>query len=294
MLQKRLLFILSFFIFCNFSYSQNVGILWRITGNGLKDTSYLVGTNHQLSDTLKIPLIIKQTILKSSRFYGESEKELFSTFKMMPMMFNPWLKSFESNIDPSKIDKLKRICFDSLHMNRTEFKIWAKFRPMILSQVIVDNSRKLLNKNSNVYKLDDSLKMYASRKHVPVRGLEKVKGLKKHFSLVSVQEEFDYFIGDFFSKNIKQIALDGDGLYLNGDSELCGPMELMTASQRACFSAMCMDRNFDWIIKFEPIMKKKSLFIAVGMGHVLPVKYGLVDLLRAKGYTVECILQDFK
>jgi uncharacterized protein YbaP (TraB family) len=287
--------ILVILIYTPFCFSQNIGILWRITGNGLKDTSYIVGTNHQVSDSLKIPSIIKESILKTSLFYGESEKELFSTFKMMPMMFNPGLRSFERNIEPKKIERLKTICFDSLRMDNSKYKTWASFRPQVLATVIIDEARKYCFKsNWKYYSLDDSLKLYSKKNKVKVKGLEKVSGLKRHFGLVTIQEEFDYFIGDMFSMSLKQIALNGDDLHVKGESELCGPMELMTPSQRACFSAMCMDRNFEWIIKFEPIMKKKSLFIAVGMGHVLPVKYGLVDLLRAKGYTVECILKEFK
>ena len=46
------------------------------------------------------------------------------------------------------------------------------------------------------------------------------------------------------------------------------------------------DRNKKWVKELKEIMKKESVFVAVGAGH-LTGEYGLINLLKKEGYTVE-------
>ena len=50
------------------------------------------------------------------------------------------------------------------------------------------------------------------------------------------------------------------------------------------------NRNKNWVKQLETILPKKSLFIAVGAGH-LSGDNGLINLLRKKGYTVQPLHQ---
>ena len=45
-------------------------------------------------------------------------------------------------------------------------------------------------------------------------------------------------------------------------------------------------RNLAWMDKILPAINNYSCFIGVGAGHLLS-EYGLINLLRRKGYTVE-------
>ena len=49
---------------------------------------------------------------------------------------------------------------------------------------------------------------------------------------------------------------------------------------------MIYGRNADWAKRLPAIMREKSTFLAVGAAH-LPGERGLLQLLRAAGYTVE-------
>jgi uncharacterized protein YbaP (TraB family) len=51
---------------------------------------------------------------------------------------------------------------------------------------------------------------------------------------------------------------------------------------------MLVNRNKNWIPKLESWMKQKSLFVAVGAGH-LAGDEGVINLLRKQGYTVEAV-----
>jgi uncharacterized protein YbaP (TraB family) len=48
---------------------------------------------------------------------------------------------------------------------------------------------------------------------------------------------------------------------------------------------LLVNRNRNWVHKLDQIMKRTSVFVAVGAGH-LPGKDGLINLLREMGYTV--------
>lgn len=47
-------------------------------------------------------------------------------------------------------------------------------------------------------------------------------------------------------------------------------------------------RNYNWVSQLKTIMHLNSVFIAVGAGHLVG-KTGLIELLRAAGYTVRGI-----
>jgi uncharacterized protein YbaP (TraB family) len=46
------------------------------------------------------------------------------------------------------------------------------------------------------------------------------------------------------------------------------------------------DRNKNWVAQLNTIMKKESVFVAVGAGHLIG-EMGLINLLRKAGYKVE-------
>jgi uncharacterized protein len=45
------------------------------------------------------------------------------------------------------------------------------------------------------------------------------------------------------------------------------------------------NRNRNWVVKLNTLLKDKALVIAVGAGH-LPGDKGLINLLRKEGYTL--------
>ncbi|MEO5908878.1 MAG: TraB/GumN family protein, partial [Ginsengibacter sp.] len=46
------------------------------------------------------------------------------------------------------------------------------------------------------------------------------------------------------------------------------------------------DRNKNWVKQLKEIMKKESVFVAVGAGHLIGEE-GLINLLKTQGYKVE-------
>ena len=72
--------------------------------------------------------------------------------------------------------------------------------------------------------------------------------------------------------------------------DLDGLFEMITAdeSMESELDGLLYQRNKNWISPLEKMMKKESLFIAVGAAH-LPGPEGVINLLRKKGYKVRAI-----
>lgn len=279
----------------NNCYSQNEGILWRITKSNLKDTSYLFGSNHTIEDTVLIPKVIKNTIINSTVFYQESKKELFSNIKMISFLFENGIKKNVKKIDKDQFNFLTRFCIDSLNIPQNRFNVLVKFRPMIIVSDIDKYANKKMNIFIKTYSIDDSVRFIAIRNHLKIKGLEKTSELLEQMRLMSFYDEYQLYLGNIGHISVKDfIKKDEKYDYLQGRSFLCGKIEEMKDFELACFSPMVMNRNFRWITEIEKSIQVEKVFISVGIGHILPEKYGLIDILRSKGYTVECILKEFK
>lgn len=279
----------------NNCFSQNEGILWRISKSNIKDTSYLFGSNHTIDDTVLIPNIIKKTISNSLVFYQETKKELFSNVKMIPLLFENGIQKNSDKIGREQFNHLIRFCIDSLSIPQSKINLLIKFRPLVIVYDIDKYAYKKMNVSMKTYSIDDSVKYFAIKNNLKVKGLEKNKELKEQMRLMSFNDEYQLYLGNIGSISVKDFIKKDDKFdYLKGRSFLCGKIEEMKDFEIGCFSPMVMNRNFRWITEIEKSIQVEKVFISVGIGHILPEKYGLIDILRAKGYTVECILKEFK
>ena len=79
-----------------------------------------------------------------------------------------------------------------------------------------------------------------------------------------------------------------DTLMLAYKNQQMAPMEkLFAKSDLTGYEDLLLNRrNANWVNQLKSIMKAKSVFVAVGAGHLLGEK-GLINLLRKEGYKVE-------
>jgi uncharacterized protein YbaP (TraB family) len=86
------------------------------------------------------------------------------------------------------------------------------------------------------------------------------------------QNEFQTMISTYLSEDI--FALD---------------QTMNSSGMMADYRSILLDeRNKSWIPQIEEAMKSKPVFVAVGAGH-LAGEYGVINLLKNAGYTVEPI-----
>jgi uncharacterized protein YbaP (TraB family) len=131
----------------------------------------------------------------------------------------------------------------------------------------------------------------AKEKDMAIEGLETIKYQMSMFDSIPYEDQAKMLVeavkgGDEEAENTLDEMIE---LYKNQDID--GLYELIMAedSDMENFEdILLVTRNKNWIPKIEKFASQKPTFIAVGAGH-LPGKQGVINLLKAKGYTVRPI-----
>jgi hypothetical protein len=79
--------------------------------------------------------------------------------------------------------------------------------------------------------------------------------------------------------------------YREKDLDMLDSLTILSSSE-TYLKAMLYDRNTDMVKSMDSIMKTGSLFSAIGAAH-LPGKNGVIEALKAKGYTVKPVFGDY-
>jgi uncharacterized protein YbaP (TraB family) len=123
----------------------------------------------------------------------------------------------------------------------------------------------------------------------PILALESVKEQMELFDDLPYAEQMDdlmkYVKGDEDMKTLFKEMVD---MYLAQD--ISGLYNFMDSfyPDKAWMEKLLFARNAGWVPKIESAMQEKSLFIAVGAGHLGGEK-GIIQLLKEAGYKVKAV-----
>jgi hypothetical protein len=123
---------------------------------------------------------------------------------------------------------------------------------------------------------------------------------KKFFALETVDKQLDLAsewiqpdlgaVGQNLFNPMQEKMIE---LYLKGDIYSLDRMMRVTLSYSpGMYEDFIVDRNIQMVIGLDSLIKKQSLFCAVGAGH-LAGENGLINLLRKKGYKVRKVSASF-
>ncbi len=293
MIMKRYLLFLFFgIVFCG---SANAQLLWEISGNGLRQKSYLFGTHHLVPVSFLDSVHGVYKAFNSCRaVVGEvvvndpTMLKRITDAAKMPAYTN--MRNLFSEADYAKVDSaLKSV----LNMGLTEL---ALLKPTMISNLytMAYYQREFPNTN-NDWQLDSFFQQIAAEKNVPIFGLETIDEQiallynsqtleRQAFLLVGLVESSD-------EKTIEEIQ-QINRLYKKGD--LDGLLSLYendttkyALTQQEKFGLLG-DRNFAWMQKLPKMLDERACFVAVGALH-LAGNDGLIALLRRAGYKVKAV-----
>jgi uncharacterized protein YbaP (TraB family) len=264
------------------------GIFYAITGNGLKDTSYLFGTYHLIkSDYLKTTPHVENALHKSK---GVVVEVVIDSTKL------PQFQSISLLKEGTLSSLLSKTFADSLN---TEIKATLgadisqvnQLKPVTISLTlsmvyIMKNNAARINQYGGM-PLDLYFASYGKKQAKQVTPLETLdEQMDILFNKASIAEQVDAL--KLMISEKKEMMQYGDQL-LQGwfDNDLDKMEQLLTKYAR--FSEnndyLLKDRNLLWMKKLPELMKAEPQFVAVGALH-LAGKDGLVALLRGSGFTV--------
>jgi uncharacterized protein YbaP (TraB family) len=270
-----------FFVFAIVSF--NAQLLWKISGNGLSQHSFLYGTIHIMpKDKFSVSPKIRDAFNNSALMALEVDLDLdFKTkIQMAQEMILPGGKTIKDYMTVEDFKKLNSFCLDSLKMKKRKLKKYYRFKPFFFSSVV---AQEQMGETSS-YELE-FMKMAKKRKMKTI-GLESIEFQMQTINKISIEDQAKMLVQEFGSNPSVQFD-EMLNLYLKED--LDGLYKIVSEESDAIpeFNHnFLVVRNKNWIPVIEKNISSNAFFIAVGAAH-LPGENGVIQLLREKGFTVE-------
>lgn len=283
-------------IFICVAISANAQLLWKVSGNGLTQPSYIIGTHHLAPLSIKDNIAgLQKALDETQQVYGElkmSEIQSPATMqKMQQMMMIENDTTLKSLLTPTEFEVASKFCKENLML---DLNVAPKLKPaFLLNNVVVVAYIKHIGNFNPQEQLDTYFQTQATEKGKKVDGLETTDfqfnllyngyPLKRQAQLLmctlnNIDEEVANLkkVTDAYMKQDLSTMLSISEERKNNQ---CDPLPGEE-------DAMIYNRNKTWAQKLPAIMKAAPTFIAVGALH-LPGDKGLLNLLKKKGYTVE-------
>jgi hypothetical protein len=268
-------------------------LLWKVYGNGIKDTSFIYGTIHMIEKKdFVVSKVLKSKLKKSEALVMEINLDLDDKAKQFVRenALYPSGKSIKDFVNEGDYLFFQSYLKDSLKMNGLKIKICEMMRPFYAQSLIMADQMK---KTESYEKTFNKL---AKKKEK--LGLETIQEQMKILASGEIQNQVNDFIKDMKSGSLdaenemaKLVTYyklqDIQGLY----NEMIKSMEEDGGKIGGVTKEDFLDnRNKRWIPKLVQFMNTKTIFIAVGAGH-LAGENGVIQLLRNQGYIVSPIIQ---
>lgn len=259
-------------------------LLWEISGNGLKEKSYLYGTFHLLCpEDLVFDKKVTEKLEASKALYLEldfTNPQIGVEMQMgMAMANGHTIREYTDSATFAIMnDSMKAKVGLPLEMVNT-------LKPMMLASMLYPSAL-----GCNPGSPEVELMKLADAKGARIAGLETVADQMKIFDEIpySAQTEMlkEYLLTKDAMKTETEQML---GIYRKGDIK--GMHDFMSEDKDGLapyMNLMLYDRNRNWVESIKVQSAKEASFYAVGAGH-LGGEEGVIALLRKAGYTVKPI-----
>lgn len=287
--------------------SANAQLLYKISGKGLDEPSYIVGTFHLAPASFAESIPGAERVLASvEQVCGEVDmKEMESmenVQKTMEAMMLPNGQTLSDILTTEEMDKLNAYLRKIVGVDLTNPMLaeqMGKMTPMSLSTTLELMTFMKETPGFNPAALIDSyFQKEAIKKGKPAIGLEtidfQIQVLYKSLSIDRQKEALFCLIDndETYSELQKELtnayfSQDLEGLQTVMEQEYsmdCGNEEETEKETEL----VLYGRNEDWINKMPAIMSEKSTLFVVGAGH-LPGERGVLKLLKDNGYKVKAV-----
>ncbi len=276
-------------------------LLYRISGNGLKKPSYIVGTYHLAPASFadSIPGL-REAFAATEQVYGEVDMmetlKPENAAKMQAAMMLPEGKTLSSLLDKDQMDRLNALLREVMGMdmnNEALAKQLDKLSPMVLeTQLTLLVYMKNIEGLNPVDLIDSYFQREAAKTGKAIGGfetsdfqmeilygdplerqVEKLMCFVDHFQ--EGVEMADFITAAYFAQDLVQLE------ELNIEEQE-GPC----ASNPEDNEKLIYGRNADWVKAMPDIMQKEPTFFAVGAFHLCGER-GVLKMLEEKGYKIE-------
>ncbi|MGF2414654.1 MAG: TraB/GumN family protein, partial [Ferruginibacter sp.] len=260
-------------------------LLWEVSGKQLAAPSYLFGTFHLIcKDDILISNQLKAAIKNTDEMYMELDMDdpatMMGALFLMNMKDKNTLKNLYKEDEYKKVESFFK---DSLHTSITMFQsmkpfflmamLYPKMLPCKTMSGVEQELMNLAKENKKEIKGLETMAFQASVfDSIPYTQQAK-ELLKTIDSLQAYKKYFDTMVRIYKNQQLKEM----ENLFTKSEFGMEDNQDVLLDN-----------RNKNWVLQLNTIMKKESVFVAVGAGHLVG-EMGLIALLRKEGYTVRPI-----
>ncbi|MBK7434807.1 MAG: TraB/GumN family protein [Chitinophagaceae bacterium] len=260
-------------------------LLWEISGKDLKSPSYLFGTFHLMcSEDIRFSSSLKAAVKETSETWLELDLDdpatLFGAVKLMNMKEG---KKLSDLYEPDAYKRLDQFFRDSL---KTSLVIFQQMKPAFLEAMLYPKMLPCKKVNA----VEEELMVLAKANKKEIRGLETMAFQASVFDSIPYPEQAKELLKGIDSINSYRKYFDTMvNIY---KSQQLGEIEKMFSKSEFGMEEnrdiLLNKRNRNWVELLRPILKDRSVFIAVGAGHLVGEE-GLIALLKKEGYVLRPI-----
>jgi uncharacterized protein YbaP (TraB family) len=270
---------LLFLVCCIFCLSDLAAqsLLWKITGNDLKASSYIYGTIH-IKDKRAFAFNDSVTAAFENCKAIALEVDL-STENIILLSQNMLLPENQTLKDLFTEDEYQLIKTVVEDASGLDIRLFDRLKPITLLSLVMNNQFA----NDVEVSVDEYFYRKAKELDKKIIGLETIEEQLNIMDSIPYEYIIDYFRDiDKAKKDIENII----SLYQSARLEELLEMMQKDKSMVMIKKHLLTDRNIKMAERIRPVINEQSTFIAVGAGH-LPGKKGIINLLAREGYVVK-------
>lgn len=277
--------------------ATNAQILWKISGNNAKQTSYLLGTHHLAPLSMLDSIAgFNDALAAVDAVAGEVDmaKMNAEARSLMGYMLAPADSSLTALLAPAQVDSLTAVLQKYMGPQVSAAQM-AQLKPAaVATQLALFESMATM---------PDAAQALAEGKQLDSEVQSRALALNKPvIPFETAEEQMSILMGAPLAEQARLLmeavkqSLDGTAAestrklteaYLA--QNLAAIAELIFSGQEmevAEVERLIFARNRNWAATLADILPERPVLVAVGAGH-LPGDEGLISLLRTQGYTVE-------
>ncbi len=273
--------------------TQNT-LLYKIFGNGLNSPSYIWGTYHLLSKKFidEEKTKVNSALYQCQGIVVEVLIDPNESLKLLPYFIAPKDSILSTILSEDEYKLVARILKNETGLNLSSFN---KLKPFNITATLLKQNNSKSLKDSKKYgnsAMDLDFIEYAKNNNLTVSPLETVEEQASLLFKSSIATQKKALLTTI--NEINTVKYMQDSLYFAYKNEDVKTLENILFNHQFDDYEMNSDeliknRNLNWITKLPNLFKEKSQFVAVGAGHLLG-EFGLLNLLKNKGYTIEAII----
>jgi uncharacterized protein YbaP (TraB family) len=283
-MRKQIFLILGLFSIISQAQPLEKALLWKISGNGLTESSYLFGTIHATCDATLDAETLK-ALDETKQLYLEIDMD--DPTLQMKMMQGIMMKdgvTISSLVSEKDFVIIDEFLQKNIGMSA---KMINTFKPFMLNSMLLP---KLLD--CEFQSVEMELMKVTQNQNEEIYGLETIDDQLQIFDNIPYQEQVDELLKTAQSDLSKEKGEMKKLMEVYESKDIEKMLVVMEESENKISTdnkdVLLINRNKNWIPVIESVIKTTSTFFGVGAAH-LAGDDGVIKLLRKQGYTVEAV-----